>query len=372
MPVNLDYAAGPPLDTTILEYYRKLKGKYSTSPFLAHSASKSVRNAIFDIRNRLAEHLGCEARQLFFTASGTQANAIIGQHLVFQRGIRHFFISAMEHQSILAPLKLWARQTAIKLHWIRHKANGAVDMEHLNAITQTRPPGCIILSHANYFTGNLLPVKTAGKIAQQNEKLFWCDMSQTAGLYPIGMQALPVDYAVVSAHKLRGVQGAGLLYIRNFQDPFWMFQPRTWEVSMHEHADIPALFAMEQALHKALSRCETMRASLQKLKNQLITELREVPGANAFSKAEEGLPSMQWIAFDPANYSKLLPMQLEQYGIQTGKFPEQPEYCRGIYARSLPETIKNMPGIRISMSSDTRAETITKLTNTLKLLAKSL
>ena len=91
-----------------------------------------------------------------------------------------------------------------------------IDSAFRNIIQCRRQPGtrAIVCTHASNLTGNVLDIARIGKIAHDNGLLFIVDASQTAGVFPIDMEALHIDILCFTGHKsLLGPQGTGGLCV---------------------------------------------------------------------------------------------------------------------------------------------------------------
>ncbi|MFN2219734.1 MAG: aminotransferase class V-fold PLP-dependent enzyme [Anaerolineae bacterium] len=168
-----------------------------------------------------------EARELvatLFNASDPMrvvfgANATDGLNLAlcgYLRGGDHVVTSSMEHNSVMRPLRALANRQesrAIELTVVPCSPQGFLRAEDLEAALRPNT-AMIVLNHASNVCGTLLPVREAGTIARRHGCLLLVDAAQTAGAYPIDLEADQIDLLAFTGHKaMGGPMGTGGLVI---------------------------------------------------------------------------------------------------------------------------------------------------------------
>ncbi|HUV74508.1 MAG TPA: aminotransferase class V-fold PLP-dependent enzyme, partial [Anaerolineae bacterium] len=121
--------------------------------------------------------------------------------------------SSMEHNSVMRPLRALERDRLVNVDVIHCSSEGFLDPADLESAVRA-DTRMIVLNHASNVVGSLLPVADAGRIAREHDVLLMVDAAQTAGAYPIDMEAMHIDLLAFSGHKaLYGPQGTGGLCI---------------------------------------------------------------------------------------------------------------------------------------------------------------
>jgi cysteine desulfurase/selenocysteine lyase len=121
--------------------------------------------------------------------------------------------TSMEHNSVMRPLRALARERSVGVDVVRCSTEGFLDPADLESAIKpdTR---MIVLNHASNVVGSVLPVADAGHIARDHDLLLLVDAAQTAGAYPLDMEAMQIDLLAFTGHKaLFGPQGTGGLCI---------------------------------------------------------------------------------------------------------------------------------------------------------------
>lgn len=124
----------------------------------------------------------------------------------------HVITSSMEHNSVMRPLRALERER-VQVTVVPCTSEGC--LEPTDVEQAIRPNTVMIaLNHASNVVGTLLPVAEVGRIARQHNALLLVDAAQTAGAYPVDVQAGAIDLLAFTGHKsLYGPMGTGGLVI---------------------------------------------------------------------------------------------------------------------------------------------------------------
>jgi len=125
----------------------------------------------------------------------------------------HVITSSLEHNSVLRPLAKLEKEGVKVIRLSPYPVDGFVSSHDIEeAITEeTR---LVVMTHASNVTGVIQPIDEYGVIARRHNLIFMVDAAQTAGEYPIDVQANNIDLLAFSDHKgLFGPPSTGALYI---------------------------------------------------------------------------------------------------------------------------------------------------------------
>ena len=121
--------------------------------------------------------------------------------------------TSMEHNSVMRPLRALERERSVKVDIVRCSSGGFLDADDVEAALRADTK-MIVLNHASNVVGSVLPVAEVGRIAREHALLLLVDAAQTAGAYPLDMEAMAIDLLAFTGHKaLLGPQGTGGLCI---------------------------------------------------------------------------------------------------------------------------------------------------------------
>lgn len=212
--VYLDHNATTPLHPEVVEamlpYYRDIFGNASS----VHSFGQQARKAIDQARERVAELLECEAREIIFTSGGTEADnfAIKGVSAALREKGNHIITSSIEHQAVLNTCK-YLEKKGFRVTYLGVDKYGRLEPDKVKeAITEETI--LVSIMHANNEIGTIEPIGEIGSICKEKGIYFHTDAVQTVGKIPTRVNELKVNLLSLSAHKIYGPKGIGALYIR--------------------------------------------------------------------------------------------------------------------------------------------------------------
>ena len=194
----------------MLPYFTEYYGNPSSVYEFASESKKAVSNA----RKTIAETLGAQENEIYFTAGGSEADnwALKATAEAYQSKGKHIITTKIEHHAILHTAE-YLEKRGFEITYIGVDENGVVKVDELEKAIR---PDTILISvmFANNEIGTIQPIKEIGEIAKKHGVLFHTDAVQAYGQLPINVDELHIDMLSSSGHKLNGPKGIGFLYIR--------------------------------------------------------------------------------------------------------------------------------------------------------------
>jgi len=212
--IYLDYAATTPVDAEVVKAMQPYFFDIYGNPSSLHSFGQEARWAIEDAREKVASFLGARPEEIVFTSGGTESNnfALKGVAYANNKKGSHIITSAIEHHAVTEPAKFLETQ-GFKITYVGVDKYGVINPEDIKkAITDETI--LISIMHANNEIGTIEPISEIGAIAREKGIYFHTDSVQTFGHIPVNVDELNVDLLSLSAHKLYGPKGIGVIYIR--------------------------------------------------------------------------------------------------------------------------------------------------------------
>ena len=209
MPVYLDNAATswpkpPGVLAAMQDYLENCGGNPGRA---GHGKALASARMIYEARDALTALFNAPSPdRVIFTKNATEAiNLLL---FGFLNSGDHVIVSSMEHNAVMRPLRE-LESRGVRLSVVPCDACGRLDPDVVKRAIcpDTR---LILIMHASNVTGVLLPIAEVAAIAREAEVRFAVDAAQTAGVCPIDMQALGIDFLAFTGHKsLGGPQGTG-------------------------------------------------------------------------------------------------------------------------------------------------------------------
>ena len=194
----------------MLPYFTEYYGNPSSVYEFASESKKAVSNA----RRTIAETLGAQENEIYFTAGGSEADnwALKATAEAYQSKGKHIITTKIEHHAILHTAE-YLEKRGFEITYIGVDENGVVKVDELEKAIR---PDTILISvmFANNEIGTIQPIKEIGRIAKEHGILFHTDAVQAFGQVPIDVDEYNIDMLSSSGHKINGPKGIGFLYIR--------------------------------------------------------------------------------------------------------------------------------------------------------------
>ena len=361
----------PEVTEAMLPAFREVWG----NPSSLHSKGREAKVMLDDARARIADVLGCESGEIYFTSCGTESDnwAIKGgAYRMRQKGRTHIVTSKIEHHAVLNTCEALEKE-GFTVSYVGVDENGVVDMDELRA-TVNENTAIVAIMYANNEVGTLEPIKEITEIAHAAGALMFTDAVQAVGNVEINVKDLGVDMLSLSGHKIHAPKGIGLLYIkkgvviRNLIDGGGQERRRRAGTE-----NLPYIVGLAKALEMARDNLNDM-PRVAKMRDRLIESLEKIPYSKLNGHRTDRLPGNVNIGFEFIEGESLL-LWLDISGIcaSTGSACSSAslEASHVLLAMGVPHE-KAHGSLRLSISSETTDEDIDYIIETVPTVVERL
>lgn len=214
--IYFDNAATTRASKQVAEKMTEMLCENFGNPASVNKLGLAVEKEIRHTSQILSKGIHCKESEIFYTSGGTEGDnwAIFGTAEGYQRQGKHLITTKIEHPAVKKAVEA-LEQKGFEVTWLDVDRWGKIDLEQLkNAIRKDTILVSIIL--INNETGVIQNIEEIGKIIKQKNEntIFHVDAVQAFGKYPIDVQKMKIDLLTMSAHKINGPKGVGMLYKR--------------------------------------------------------------------------------------------------------------------------------------------------------------
>ena len=194
----------------IVDYYSNYNANIHRG---VHSLSQEATDKYEQARIKVQKHFNAEkAHEIIFTSGTTHGINLVanGFSSMLKKG-EEILVSAMEHHSNIVPWQMLCEKTGAVLKVIPMDEKGELIYSEFEKLISSKTK-LVFLNHVSNALGTVNPIKRIIDKAHSVDAAVLIDGAQAAPHIKADVQDLNVDFYVVSAHKMCGPTGVGVLY----------------------------------------------------------------------------------------------------------------------------------------------------------------
>lgn len=314
--IYFDHAATtyvkPEVLNEMLPYFTEKYG----NPSSIYSIGRESKRAIEEAREKVAKAINADAKEIFFTGSGSEADnwAIKGVAYANKKKGNHIITSSIEHHAVLHTCQ-YLENDGFEVTYLPVDADGLVNPEDVRKAIKENTI-LISIMFANNEIGTIEPIAEIGKIAKEKGVYFHTDAVQAVGNVPIDVNALNVDLLSMSSHKFYGPKGVGVLYVRKGVKITSFMHGGAQERGRRASTEnIAGIVGMGKAIELATANLDEHIKNATVLRDKIINEISEkIPYIKLNGHREKRLPGNVNFSFEFIEGESLL-LMLDMKGI---------------------------------------------------------
>lgn len=316
MYIYADNAATTKINPVAMDVMNKCMTEVYGNPSSLHSAGQKAAEVMQKAREDIAQVLGADFREIYFTSGGTEAdNQAIYSAAAFgeKKGKKHIISSAIEHHAVLHTLQRLEKE-GFEITLLDVGEDGVVRPEDVRQAIR-EDTALVTIMYANNEIGTLQPISEIAAICREKKVIFHTDAVQAVGHVPINVREQNIDMLSLSAHKFHGPRGIGVLYVRKGVPLFNLIEGGAQERGRRPGTEnLPAIAGMAAALKEAVSHMAAAEEKVSSLRDILIEGLSKIPHARLNGDAKRRLPGNVNFCFEGIEGESLL-LLLDNKGV---------------------------------------------------------
>lgn len=358
--IYLDHAATTPIPKEVADAMYEVLTNQFGNPSSQYAMGLDMKKQVESWRKTIADALGCDAKQLYFTACGTEGDnwAITAACWQNRRVGKHIVTTAVEHSAVRETCK-WLEQQGYEVTYVVPDSRGNLTAQQI--LDAVRPDTALVsVMLVNNELGTVYPIAEIAKgLASKNPKtLLHTDAVQAFLKVPCSPKTLGADFMTLSAHKIGGPKGIGALYIGpRIRNPKPLLAGGSQENGLRGGTEATAQIAgFAKAVELRMEGLEEKLIRMTELKSYAVEQLTQIPDLQLISDGTAPhVLSVSLVGWPSQNIVNDLSSQ--GICISAGSACHQGKPSHVIAALKLPKKVSGGV-IRISFGPETTKEEI--------------
>ena len=295
--IYFDNAATTQTQPEVIKTYTEVASKIWGNPSSLHNLGTQATRILEASRRQIAELLGKESKEIFFTSGGTEGDNWVIKGVAFEKAHlgKHIIVSAIEHPAVKESA-LWLKTQGFEVDLAPVNTQGFVDVSALE--TLIRPDTTLVSVMAvNNEIGAIQPIQEISQLLADKPTIsFHVDAVQAIGKVPTEQYLTDrVDFASFSGHKFHSVRGVGFVYIKAGKKIAPLLTGGGQESDKRSTTEnVAGIAATAKALRLTLDKGKATdsQKQLAAMKQILVDELSKYQDVTVFSGRENFVPSI--------------------------------------------------------------------------------
>jgi cysteine desulfurase/selenocysteine lyase len=299
------------------------------------SVQEYITSLMKELRVNLSRLINCEPEEIIFTQSTTEGINYVASGIEWKKSDAIIVRGGLhEHYANYFPWLNISKKFGVKLEEIKINDKGFFDLDKIDKIAKNKNSRLITLSQVLYNNGAIMPVEEVGKIAKRHQMLYSIDAAQSVGTIKVDVRRIGCDFLAFPGFKwICGPSGIGIFYCKK-ESAHWLIpkyiggesaiitekkdlvytdSPQKFQTGFRNYPGIAGLASSIKYIQRL--GVNTIRKMNMKIANELVQDLRRIPGISIYGPEDEKIrSSIVSFTIDSVN-PKTIVSSLEEKGI---------------------------------------------------------
>lgn len=272
--IYFDNAATTRMSGVALEALLKVSKDNYGNPSSIYSYGRKSRKLLEDARSIIAECIGAEPEEIFFTSGGSESdNWAVAQAM--EQKCKQVITSCIEHHAVLKPVSSLEKK-GIKTVYLPVNKGCVTDIDALKKVL-CGEKSFVSIMYQNNETGVVQPIEEMAAIVHEDNEasIFHTDAVQALGHTAINVKELGIDLMSASAHKFNGPKGVGFMYVRKGCSIYPLILGGGQERELRSGTEnVAGIYAMAKALEENVNKIDEHTLIIKQLEACLFDSLK--------------------------------------------------------------------------------------------------
>lgn len=319
--VYLDYSATTPVDPRVVEKMNRclsMDGEFGNPASTTHAYGWDAAELVEEARVQVADLINADPRTIVWTSGATESDNLALKGVAEAAAGGHLVTTSYEHKAVLDTAN-YLESEGVRVTYVDPGSDGVVDPAQVAAAIRD-DTFLVSVMHANNEVGTVNDIATIGHLCRERGVPFHTDAAQSAGKLSLDVERDCLDLVSISAHKIYGPKGIGVLYVRR-EPPVPIAEQihggghergmRSGTLATHQ------IVGMGEACRLAALDADAENRRVIELRSRLWSHIQQIPGTRLNGSPERRLPGTLSVSFDGVDGETLL-MALDDIAVSSG------------------------------------------------------
>jgi cysteine desulfurase len=310
----LDHAATTPVDAAVLAAMRPYLEQDFGNASSLHAFGRAAREGVEAAREQVAAALGVAPLEVLFTSGGTESDNAALKGIAWASAGRHLVTTAIEHHAVLETVEWLAEHEGFEATVVPVEHDGVVDPDRLLAAVREDTAAVSVMA-ANNEIGTVQPLEVIGPALAERGVPLHTDAVQAFGRVPLDLGGWGIGALSLSAHKINGPKGVGVLVLRRDLAVQPVLHGGGQERGVRSGTfNVAGIVGCGEAVRLTADTMDTEVPRLRTLRDRLLDGLLAVDGVTVNGSLQRRLPHNAHVAVAGCDGEALL-LALDAAGI---------------------------------------------------------